>query len=220
VISQFLKNPINMDGKKASELLSKRRRHRRRRSPSQDTVGDEVKKKREKKKKEKQEYKSAELIADSDMEDDDLEAFLEKEKVLRDRVARDTTEGGRLGTMKATGTKKRRKKLADTVGKKRKGNDKSVLLRGEDKDQSEDSDLDLFGSRESSPAVVEREHPRPRPRPRPKEALNPQSPLSTGPSAASGEIRRAANLVSVNPSPVDLPLVKRKGRLVISDSEE
>jgi len=120
VINQFLQTPLDLGGKKAKELLSKkaRRRRRARRSPStsdSDTDKDEPvqKKKREKKQKEKETYKSAQFIEDSDEEYGDMDAFLEKEKQLREKTsAKAAAEGGAIGTMKATGTKKRRKKMA------------------------------------------------------------------------------------------------------------
>jgi len=241
IIDQFLENPIDLDGKMASKLLSKKRRRRRRRrslSSGSDSDG-EVKKKKEKKKKEKEQYKSAALIADSDVEDGDLEAFLEKEKALRDRVSRNT-EGGRIGTMKATGTKKRRKKVLDKGEKKRKGNDESAVRGREPQDLSEASDLDLFGSRQSSPTTgaggEEQPRPRPRPRPRPKkrtstdlgllDAMPLTSDLASGaePGHATSFENAVEPVVSRRQSPelgeVDIPPPKRKGRLVVSDDEE
>ena len=64
VINQFLHTPIDLEGKKASQLFSKKRRRRRRRSPSPEsdadgTSGEVMRKNRkEKKKKEKETYKS------------------------------------------------------------------------------------------------------------------------------------------------------------------
>ena len=115
VIKQFLEEPIDLEGKKASQLLSKKRRRRRRRSPSvseDDAVlsGDEPRrKKKEKNKKEKEQYKSAQFIEDSDEEYGGMDTFLEKEKAQREKtsLAAVNSTGGRLPTMKATGTKKR-----------------------------------------------------------------------------------------------------------------
>jgi replication fork protection complex subunit Tof1/Swi1 len=86
--------------------------------------------------------------------------------------------GGRIGTMKPTGTKKRRKNAADKgTGKKQKGNNKlsvprpvvSTLADDDDDDgQADLSDLDdIFHSRESTPThETEVDKPRPRPKPR------------------------------------------------------
>ena len=94
VIKQFLETPIDLDGKKASQLLSKKRRRRRRRSPSplpddnDVSSGDEPRrKKKEKKKKEKEQYKSAQFIEDSDEEYGGMDAFLEKEKAQREKAS-------------------------------------------------------------------------------------------------------------------------------------
>ena len=119
VINQFLENPIDLEGKKASQLLSKKRRRRRRRpSPSPDpdaseSEGEEPRKRKEKKKKEKQQYKSAQFIEDSDAEMEDMETFLEKEKALRERTALLAASTGHVATMRPTGTKKRRKRAEE-----------------------------------------------------------------------------------------------------------
>jgi replication fork protection complex subunit Tof1/Swi1 len=112
VIRQYLSSPIDLDGKKASTFLrAKTKRRRRSPSPGTDTEDSESSNgrfKREKRKKEKEVYKSAAIIMDSDDEYGDMDAFLEKERILRERTERFTSESGSLATMKATGTKKRK----------------------------------------------------------------------------------------------------------------
>ena len=109
---QFLGIPIDLEGKKASQLLSKKRQRRRRRSPSPASADDAVlsgdEPRRKKKEKKKEQYKSAQFIEDSGEE----YAFLEKEKVQREKasLAASASTGSRPPTMKATGTKKRRRK--------------------------------------------------------------------------------------------------------------
>jgi hypothetical protein len=122
VISQFLETPFDLNGKKAAELLRKKRapRRRRRRSPStsdEAELSDEdapTRKKRQKKQKEQLQYKSAQFIEDSDEEYGDMEAFLEKEKVQRERAALAAAMNGgsseRPIGMRATGTKKRKRR--------------------------------------------------------------------------------------------------------------
>jgi replication fork protection complex subunit Tof1/Swi1 len=121
VIDQFLETPFDMEGKKASSLLSKKRRRRCRRAPSPDSgedaelSDDEPRKKRkEKKKKEKEQYKSAQFIGDSDEEYGDMDTFLAKEKILRDRVALAGAEAAsqafRPPGMRTHGMKKRRRR--------------------------------------------------------------------------------------------------------------
>jgi replication fork protection complex subunit Tof1/Swi1 len=112
VIRQYISSPIDLDGKKPSTLLRAKTKRRRRRSPSpesdEDSEGSRGRSKKEKRKKEKEVYKSAAIIVDSDEEYGDMDTFLEKERLLRERTERITSEGGRLATMKATGTKKRK----------------------------------------------------------------------------------------------------------------
>ena len=241
VIDQFLATPYDLDGKKASVLVRKSRRRRRRRSPSVDAENssdedEPTRERKQKKKKEKEIYKSAVLIEDSDEEYGDIEAFLEKEKQLRERMARVATEGG-IGTMKPTGTKKRRKRAETGVGKKRKGNDKSALAPDGNDDgvnQSDQSGGGVLNSRSPSPGAPSPSRPRPRPQPRMK-----PPPLVTASTAeivddASSTDDRRPNKVDL--SPVDVELVasspkslievgaigkaRRKRRLVISDDEE
>lgn len=192
VIDQFLENPFDLGGKKASQLLTKGRRRRRRRSPSPDSDDDvgafdygNKSKRKEKKEKEKEQYKSAQFIEDSDAEYGDIEEFLEKEKALREKTAL-VAEG--RGTMKPTGTRKRRRKATDGGAgkKKRKGHDDSGLLHPDtwkdtdDTNQSEGSELEMLGSRQHSPTTTaiplsESEQQRTKPRPRPKSRFKTRS---------------------------------------------
>lgn len=117
VMDQFIESPIDLDGKKAADMLSKKRRKRRaRRAPSEsEASGNEDepkrKKKKEKKKKEEKQYKSAQFVEDSDLEGEELEAFFAKEKALREKMAlAAATAGKETATMRARGTKKRRRK--------------------------------------------------------------------------------------------------------------
>ncbi|KAJ3507590.1 hypothetical protein NLJ89_g6215 [Agrocybe chaxingu] len=105
VIKQFLEKPIDLDGKKAAQLLAKKRRRRRRRSPSPDSGNEDLpsdgephrRNRKEKKKKEKEIYKSAQFIEDSDEEYGQMDAFLEKEKERRERAALAAASKGREG---------------------------------------------------------------------------------------------------------------------------
>ncbi|KAG6889904.1 hypothetical protein C0992_003697 [Termitomyces sp. T32_za158] len=181
VIDQFLESPIDLQGKKASDLLGKKRRRRRRRSPSPQSDSDDVldddgprRKKKEKKKKEKQQYKSAQFIEDSDEEYGDIEAFLEKEKVMREKAQQAAEASGvQISNMKAQGTKKRRRKTGNNSRKRRKAEaDDSTNVDGHeslDTDTGEEND-DNAGDLSPSP-------PRPRPRPLGKRALS--SPVAT-----------------------------------------
>lgn len=232
MIDQFLETPFDLGGKKASQLLSKkaRRRRRRRRSPSpasdsEDHLNDDPpKRKKEKKNKEKEQYKSAQFIEDSDEEYGDIEAFLEKEKTMREKAARVAAEagGGRIGTMKPTGTKKRRRKSERGAGnKKRRGDSAPVLIdkatghdepAGEVSSQSENSASDSDGSASGAIEISKDSALRTRPKPRPigKRLTGSPSPLKSPSSPrANGE----DDSVSLAPS-------RRRPQLVISDDED
>jgi replication fork protection complex subunit Tof1/Swi1 len=234
VIDQFLETPFDLGGKKASQLLSKKaRRRRRRRSPS-PASDDEIVfdneapkgKKKEKKKKEKEQYKSAQFIEDSDEEYGDIEAFLEKEKAMREKAARVAAEAGdgRIGTMKPTGTKKRRRKVGDDKAgkKKRKGNSPSMPI-DEISSQSDNSDSVIVVSREQYPSA-----PRPRPRPRPiARHVTPNRSGSASPLRSPSlhlDIDRAADIAPLAPEVEGVEAVvvtsRRRNRLVISDEED
>ena len=218
VIKQFLEAPIDLEGKKASQLLSKKRRRRRRRSPSPTSDDDAVlsgdeprRKKKEKKKKEKEQYKSAQFIEDSDEEYGNMDAFLEKEKVQREKasLAAAASTGSRPPTMKATGTKKRRRK---TDGKKPPKSKKTK--EGERSPTSGDSDhrANDVESDGSDAEIIEPAAPRPRPRPRPLTQQRPSSPpLSSSPGPV---------LSSPVPSNSAKPSQRRSKRLILSDDDE
>lgn len=248
IINQFLEKPLDLEGKKASQLISKkRRRRRRRRSPSPDANGesseDEVpKKKKEKKKKEKQQYKSAQFIEDSDAELADMEAFLEKEKALREKTAKAAAETGRIATMKPTGTKKRRKKAGDngTAKKRRKRGGNAEVTEAEknqsDGNDSDESELNIFGSPPRSPSTaqtspeIEQEQVKPRPRPRPRPLAKPSA--SDEAHEGTQDVVKPLSLTSLSPldeasdrDSDDLhhaTMSRKKGRLqlVLSDEED
>ncbi|KAJ7349333.1 timeless protein-domain-containing protein [Mycena albidolilacea] len=184
VIDQFLLKPMDLDGKKASDLLTKPRRTRRARSPTPDSDaddanasdgggnsdGDAPKKRKKRKEKEKEppkkpEFKSAQFIEDSDEEYGDIDAFLEKEKEKRDKMALEAAETGKTNAQPA-GTKKRRKKEAPagegTSKRKKKRTSSSTAAEGGD--GGAESEADVFGSR----PVGAEERPRPRPKPKPR----------------------------------------------------
>ena len=151
IINQYLEKPIELDGKKASEMLKKKVKRRRRRevdeqsSASDGEQPEKVKKKREKKQKEKQVYKSAQFIEDSDGDLDNDKAFWAREKALRERTALLAAEG-QNATMRSSGTKKRRKNsnLGD-ARKRRKGRD-SDLGVNEDNPVNEQEKIESSGS--------------------------------------------------------------------------
>jgi replication fork protection complex subunit Tof1/Swi1 len=183
VINQFLETPLDLGGKKAKELLSKktRRRRRARRSPTPsdsdaDNDDEPVRKKREKKKKEKETYKSAQFIEDSDEEYGDMEMFLEREKLLRERTAKAAAEGNGIGTMKPTGTKKRRRTKDDRTETEKK------KLKPDSDSDSDDMQPPIRRDVDAPypvPVASPKRRPRPRPKPRArvKNLSNTFSPL-------------------------------------------
>ncbi|KAG9310160.1 timeless protein-domain-containing protein [Chiua virens] len=222
VVDQFLKNPIDLEGKKASELLSKKTRRRRvRRSLSlgsdAELLDDEPRpRRREKKKNEEKQYKSAQFIEDSDEEVGDMEAFLEREKVLREKTARAAAESGKIATMRPTGTKKRRKKVKDAVISSAE-EDSPVRVAPDLLDDSNSDDeivKALRSSRSPSPA------PEPKKRPRPRLVQKPKPAAATETINISSDSERQAQShgLASPTSSVRRPI--RKGRLVLSDDEE
>ena len=220
----FLETPYDLQGKDVSDLLSKRR-PRRRRALSPDTDDDEEpKRRREKKKKEDKQYKSATFIEDSDAEYGDIDKFLEKERVLRERMASTAAASGKVATMKATGTKKRRRRREETViGKKRKGREELAKTGKDDKDEpSEESDG--AKSAAASPEPVDRASPpkrlsRPRPRPRPRQTFR----AKTSDSGAVSEQGSPGHHQSDGESPGETgestKTMRRRNRMVVSDDE-
>ena len=175
VIRKYLATPFNLEGKKASSLLRKKttRRRRRKASPSTESDNepdDKMTARKEKRQKEKQEYKSAAMIMDSDEEYGDMDAFLEKEKALREKTARLTMEGGNLPTMKKTGTKKRRMKASEQSGSKRRKKHDSVAALGSEDEASavegSSSDDKTGMTLETSPQLFAEPKSRPKPRAR------------------------------------------------------
>jgi replication fork protection complex subunit Tof1/Swi1 len=220
VIDQFLQHPIDLDGKKASQLLSKKpRRRRRRRSPSNSDVelvdDDEPKRKRrEKKKKEETQYKSAQFIEDSDAEYGDMEAFLEREKALRDKAVMAAAQSGKIGTMRATGTKKRRRKGKDVEARKKvkvgNSENQSAGESSADENVSDGEDHILGSMRRSRSSTPESQPaPRARPRPRPVPKRSAKQAMST-------------DAVSESDAGMDTTGVRRTGTglLVLSEDDE
>lgn len=183
------------------------------------------KKKKEKKKKEKEQYKSAQFIEDSDEEYGDIEAFLEKEKEMREKASKAAAAAGdgRIGTMKPTGTKKRRRKAGgdSTKNKKRKINRPSSLAVHPDQpDNSDAESIDL-------PTDVVEEPTTAVPRPRPKPIFKRGSPLPSRASSPSVSFGAPGGGNSPNnsrpPTPTgnNSPAIGRRtsNRLIISDEE-
>ncbi|KAF9001196.1 timeless protein-domain-containing protein [Cyathus striatus] len=242
VISQFLEKPIDLEGKKATDLLSKNRRRARRRSPSPNSDPDIPEKRaRQKKDKEKQQYKSAQFIEDSDEEYGDIEAFLAKEKSLREKAAATAAAtSGRPSMMKSAGTKKRRKKGGEGgVKKKRKADGSSAAdntaeeFGGEDKESS-NSDSDISGTSPAGPTPSsksmnerpEAEPPKPAPRPKPRPIRRMLSSQSSPPSEPPSELSDGGknpalpndSLDDVHPAP--RAGTSRSKRLILSSDED
>lgn len=219
VIDQFLEIPFDLEGAKASQLLSKKRRRRRaRRTEDVDEEGNPQRK--ERKKKEKENFKSAEFIVDSDEEYGDIDAFLDKEKERRAAAERNAAQAGKqLGTMRSTGTKKRRRKGAEKGAEKGKSKKRKGNPEGDSDDDNggakSDDDIEVIGSSRSSP---EREEPvKPRPRPRPlKKSVG--ATLDSPRNTVDGDGDESVSPVS-SPKP-SAAGTRRKTKIVISDDED
>lgn len=222
VVDQFHKDPIDLEGKKASEMLSRKtRRRRRRRSPS---LGSDVelpddeprRRKKEKKKKEEKKYKSAQFIEDSDEEYGDMEAFLEKERVLREKTARAAVEGGKIATMRASGTKKRRQKGKDASAEEDDPAPVAGQVLSDDSNSGDEISRLLRSSRSPSPPGPSKGKTRPKPR----LVQKPKATAVDGTidiSSDSEQQTKAHQTLTAPTSAVVRPT--RRGRLVLSDDE-
>ncbi|KAL0580059.1 Topoisomerase 1-associated factor 1 [Marasmius crinis-equi] len=236
VIAQFLEKPFDLEGKKASELLSKKRRRRRRRvrpdsSEDEESGNESGKEKRQKRKqkkaKEDQQYKSRQFIEDSDEEfSHNLDDFMALEKARREKAATvaATLGEGRSGTMRATGTKKRRRKAGDKGDKtdkkkRRRGGSVEEPARGEVDDGVIDSDSDN-GNRAQSrlPSPSEDISPQPeRPRPKPRRVAKgiPEMRTSEPPEHHSN-----GNVSDEDEVEITAFSHRKAARLVLSDDDE
>lgn len=232
VINQFLETPIDLEGKKPSQLLGKKTRRRRIRAPSESDADDDAlddenepkrRKKKEKKKAEKEQYKSAQFIEDSDEEYGNIEAFLQQEKEKREKAILSAADGGQPTTMKAAGTKKRRRKASEKGDrKKRKGEGSSAITaneieEGQDR-QTGESGSDVSEARSSPEPIIPTERPRPRPRPRQKLV---DKPDEDNPDASPNEsVLPGDGDLADSPTGNRLGFKKKKGRLIISDEDD
>ncbi|KAG9047150.1 Topoisomerase 1-associated factor 1 [Tulasnella sp. UAMH 9824] len=213
VVDQYVKEPLNLDGKKASELIAKRRKakanRRTRRSrrgdgeegsdgaigalPTDDGGSDtdepRIRAKRKKKEKERLLYKSADLIEDSDAEiaREDDEAFFARERELRKKTEAAAAAGEVApSNMAATGTKKRKKREKDGPAKKFK-TFMEADVGGEEADSGPRISpvaSDSEGNEgEDQPPAKPIPRPRPRPRARKSATTGASSEASTPPSS-------------------------------------
>ncbi len=107
IIEQFLREPFDLDGEDAADMLRRKRKKpvRRRRSPSVASDG-EVRSNRPGKQAEVQQYKSAAFIEDSDEDEERDRAFFAKEA---ERRARYRTPTSTAPAHRPAGTRKRAK---------------------------------------------------------------------------------------------------------------
>lgn len=219
-----MKTPIDLEGKKASDLFGKKRRRRRRRSPSPESGSDGVldddgprRKKKEKKQKEKQQYKSAQFIEDSDEEYGDIEAFLEKEKVMRERAQRAAEASGvQISNMKAQGTRKRRRKIAnDSRNKRHKPDDIANVAGYESPDRGTGEEDDDNASVADEPSDPSPSPLRPKPRPLGKSSLS--SPAAT---LTAQYFSDTSETNEPSPATTIIGTALKRSRVVISDEDD
>lgn len=235
VINQFLESPIDLNGKKASQLLAKTRRKRRRTRVQESDQEDEEasddeeprrRKKTERKKKEEEQYKSAQFIEDSDEEYGDMEAFLAQEKARREKAAGKSVAlgEGKSAMMKSRGTKKRRKKAGDKGDKKRRKGETdnmAVVVLSDELNSDLDTDVEVEEEGHSTGADERPQPPPALPRPKPiyKSRTSDITPLSSAAQEVEDHQTVSKRPVHEPMSPSSLP-VRRKGRLIVSDEEE
>lgn len=178
VIEQFEKTPLDLEGKRAAQLLHKKRQSRRRRTrggakddDDDDDDDNGRKHKVTRKAREREKYTSAQFIEDSDEEyGRDIEDFFAREAALRERTALAAIDSlSHIGTMRPTGTKKRRRRqpsvgaaaAAGTKGRVAKRSRRSALSSSgmqdvDGEEQGEGGDLGGFkaGALRPSPAAA------------------------------------------------------------------
>jgi len=212
IIAKYLESPLDLEGKKASDLLRKKRRSKRRRVTrvSDDESGasssdDELahRKRRTKRKKEEIQYKSAEMIYDSDAELGDDEEFYKKEAELRQRAQEAAQEGGETGPlMLKTGTKKRKRKplvggaaTAVVASRKKSRNNEN---KGEGRVADDRGSTPSASSHLSNSPVPQTRPPRPRPRPLVPTSDRPSSPLTSDNTSPSLVLKSHDSLTTVD----------------------
>lgn len=215
VITQFLLNPIDLKGESAASQLKRkpRKRRRRRRSPTPESAaedgeeGEPRRKRKAKKKKEAKEYRSAQFVEDSDIDDDALQAFFEKEKALREKMALSSLESGKLATMKATGTKKRRKKDEQEGARKRKkrGDGARKKDKGSENEQDEPAAIEIDADEEKADSDAD------------SDIFNPFASPKAGPSTARTSPSESGDGESVKVKPKPRPRPRAKAPATIEE---
>lgn len=209
VIEQYIKEPLDLEGKKALDLITKRRKaktsrktRRSRRGAEEGSDGEvgvlpsdvddsnsdepRARAKRKKKEKERMIYKSAEMILDSDAELEDDEAFFAKEREMRRKTEAAAGEAV-PSNMASTGTKKRKKKAKDGPAKKFKTfidpetGAAEAEVEGGDEEPPMDSDAD------DTPPAKRATRPRPGAKARTSATASVSSGTSPPPSSSGGE---------------------------------
>lgn len=248
IINQFLENPIDLSGKKATQMLSKKVRRRKRRVPSEDpqSLSDEdaseKRSRNARKKKEQIQYKSAQFIEDSDAELGNDEEFFRREAALRERTSLAATQGPHL-TMRPTGTKKRKKGVGENKRERKKRKSSAAPETnepGESYDSSgagssiDSEDEEDEGGRpdKSSEGPASKFKVRPKPKPKPKakatrDLPTENVPIPSFPSHESGKSRKDSPHMDDDDSASnsDLPVPtrfqrRRKITAMLSDEEE
>ena len=240
VIIQFQEHPLDLKGQKPSQLLQKKRRRRIRAPAASDGSGSDSDAdlrvaRRKKRKKEEKAYKSAEFVIDSDDDADDAE-FFAREAALRERTARIAAESGHAmasGTMRKTGTKKRKNRSMREGARKRHraggglldgssdaeaatsaagaddgpvslAPDADAILDDSSASNDSDADSDMEGGAQSPP----QKRPQPRPRPVPRRKSAAASERASGDEIGVGD---AAEPTAVSSSGTPGTLERAKG---------
>ncbi|KZT43312.1 timeless-domain-containing protein [Sistotremastrum suecicum HHB10207 ss-3] len=203
VINQCLENPIDLGGRRASQLISKKTTRRRRRKAATDSEGDLPndsdleghKEKRKKKKKEVQVYKSAQFIEDSDADPEKEEEFFARERVQREANERRAKEGLPVAA-KPTGTKKRKKKSdgnGNASRKKRRPSEAPESGASSADSTSEDENGEGSTATAAGKPKAGKLKPKPRPKPRLKAKA---SAASTSPRENGEQLDDAQQLAA------------------------
>jgi replication fork protection complex subunit Tof1/Swi1 len=171
------------------------------------------------------------------LDDDTIQAFLEQEKVLREKIALASVESGKVATMKATGTRQRHRRNKKTrVDNDEQAKDNSLS------EQNSGSEVEVqsrFQSpKEVAPVNTSPRHvnssasSRPRPKPRPISKLDwpslsldvdePQISLSSRRSPSGGSRQLPPVQISDDEDAVlnQRPVGNKRKAVIISDDED
>ncbi|KAG9103444.1 Topoisomerase 1-associated factor 1 [Ceratobasidium sp. 370] len=192
---------LTNDGPSAERRAARKAERQERRAAKRRRREERVEsKKRERKKKETVQYKSAEMIVDSDAELGDDEAFFARERELMER-AKKAGEGNWTASsmMQSHGTKKRTRKESKGKRKGKRSREEAENDEATAEARTEHEGDEAGGLSDSLP--VPKARPRPRPRPKPKAMESDAEDIDAQPELTSDGEDESAERTKTRPRP-------------------